>query len=73
MPEGRTGNRTHDNELARAEAVRQSATRARGGTQAAVKAAEITFYRAWLASARSNGLDQAAPINALWHLGVRDP
>jgi hypothetical protein len=61
-----SGNKTHDTAVANAEGVRQTAVAA-ATTQAAVTAAEITFYKAVLASCKSNlgGSGQEAAISAL--------
>jgi len=66
-----TGNKTHDTAVANAEGVRQTAVAA-ATTQAAVTAAEITFYRAVLSSCRSNlaGSGSEAAISALKSLGT---
>jgi hypothetical protein len=48
-----SGNVAHDNAVRAAEGVRQASVAA-ASTQAAVKAAEITFYRAVQASCRAN-------------------
>lgn len=73
MSQSKTGNVTHDTTVAAAEAARQSAARASGVSQATTKTAEITFYRACLASAKANSIDQGPFLHALWTLGVRDP
>lgn len=73
MAPGKTGKKNHDDAIDHAESSRQSVTRAAGVSQATVKAAEITFYRAAVASARTNGVDTGGFIHALWSLGVRDP
>ncbi len=69
---GKTGKKNHDDAIDHAEANRQSATRAAGVSQATVRTAEVTFYRAALASARTNGVDQGGIIHALRTLGVGD-
>lgn len=63
-------NPTHDNELARADGVRQSAVRASAATQAAATAADIVYYQACLASAKAQGLQQCEFIKALRDLGA---
>lgn len=68
-----TGNVTHDRVVKNNESVRQSAVRASGATQSAAVTADIAYYRAVLASARAQGLDQGPSLHALWTLGVRDP
>jgi len=72
MP-SKTGKVSHDEEIGRAFGVAQSAARAAGASQATVRAAEIISYRAALASARANGVEQGVFQDALWQLGVRDP
>ena len=64
-------NKTHNAAVANAEGVRQAAVAA-ASTQAAVTAAEITFYRSVLASCKSNlgGAGQEAAISALKALGT---
>lgn len=69
---GKSGKVPHDTEIERVESVRQSAAGVAGVSQATVKTAEIAYYRAALASARANGIDQGGCIHALWVLGVRD-
>lgn len=65
-----SGVRAHDVTVASAEATRQTAVAAAGSSQAAVRNAEITFYRAALASAKTNGISPAVFIDALRELGV---
>jgi hypothetical protein len=66
----KTGNSAHDAAVNLAEGARQVAV-ASAASQAAVRAAEITFYRAVVASCRANnngsGIEQ--PLNALRELG----
>lgn len=69
MSVSKTANQTHDNTVNAAEGARQVAA-APGMTQAAVKAAEITFYRAAKASALANGAGPAVFIRALQQLGT---
>jgi hypothetical protein len=66
-----TGNKTHDTAVANAEGVRQVAV-ANATTQAAVTAAEVSFYRSVLASCKSNlgGSGSEAAISALKALGT---
>ena len=66
-----TSVKSHDDSVAKAEGVRQTAVAA-ASTQAAVTAAEITFYRSVLNSQRSNlnGAGQEATMQALRALGV---
>lgn len=61
----------HNATVAIAEGTRQSAVAAAGNNQASVTAAEITFYRAALASALANGCGTAAFQSALMALGVK--
>lgn len=69
MAIAQTGNRTHDAAVAVAESTRQVAV-ASATSQAGVRAAEISFYRTALASAKANGLPTANLITALAELGV---
>jgi hypothetical protein len=66
----RSGVKAHDDVLATAEGVRQAAVGAAGATAAQIKAAEIVFYRAALASATTNTCGQVAFLTALRELGV---
>lgn len=73
MAFGKTGKVVHDLEVDRVESIRQSAAGAAGATQATVRTAEATFYRAALASARSTGgVDVGGILHALKTLGVSD-
>ena len=65
----KTGNRVHDDAIVTAESVRQAAA-VPGATQAAVRTADITFYRAARASAIAQGLSPEPFIQALNDLGV---
>jgi hypothetical protein len=62
-------NQQHGSDVAVAEGVRQSAVAAASG-QAAVTAAEITFYRAALKSGLANSVSVADYVFALKQLGV---
>jgi hypothetical protein len=66
----KSGNVAHDNAIALAEGARQVAV-ASASSQAVVRSAEITFYRAVLSSCRTNnngsGIEQ--PLQALRELG----
>ena len=62
-------NANHRAALQAAEMTRQSAVAA-AGSQAAVKAAEITFYRTARASAIANGLSPTPFTYALLELGT---
>jgi hypothetical protein len=66
-----TGVMTHDNNVRVAEGVAQAA-KAAANTQAAVTAAEITYYRTRKASALANGLasEAATAQLALMTLGT---
>jgi hypothetical protein len=72
MAISQTGVRTHDLAVAAAEAVRQTAVAAAGNNQASVTAAEIVFYRAVLASCKTNnnGAGAEAAVTALKQLGT---
>lgn len=67
-----TYNTTHDATTKRNEGLRQSAVRTGSATQAQAVTADIAYYRAVLASAKANGLDQGPILFALWTLGARD-
>lgn len=73
MASSKTGKVTHDETVATAEGSRQSACGVAGVSQATVRAAEQTYYRSALASARAQGVDPGPFIHALWTLGIRDP
>ena len=68
MSTSNSGNKNHDATVNVAESVRQSA--AAGASQATIKTAEITFYRAALASAIANGIQPGVFISALRELGT---
>lgn len=70
MSHAKTFNTTHDNELARGDGVRQSAVRASGASQAAAVAADIVYYQACLASAKTQGFQQGEFLKALRDLGA---
>jgi hypothetical protein len=67
-----TGVAAHDSVCNQAELVRQNAVAVAGNSQSAVKAAELTFYRTVLSSARQNNMsaDIAGVLEALRELGV---
>lgn len=65
-----TGNRIYDAAIAAAEGVRQSAVKAAGNNQAAVKAAEIAFYQTCRAAAQANGISFAQFAEALQELAM---
>ena len=50
----KTGNFAHDQAVASAEGVRQTAVAAAGNNQKSVTAADVAFYRAVAASCRAN-------------------
>jgi hypothetical protein len=62
-------NPAHKTAVNNAESVRQAAVAA-ASTQAAVTAAEITYYRACLASAKTNNCGVEVYISALKSLGT---
>ena len=66
MAQIKTFNKTHDDTCAAAEAVCTAAVAA-AGTQAAIRAAEITKYKAFLASdrANNNGANASVFIHAI--------
>jgi hypothetical protein len=66
----KSGNRVHDDACNLSEMTRQSAVASQTGNQANIKAAEIIFYRACLASALANGLQSGAFVRALQDLGT---
>lgn len=61
-------NFTHEATVALNEGVRQTAVA--GAAQTAAKTAEITFYRACLASAQTNSCSAGTFLAALRELGV---
>lgn len=63
-------NRVHNDTCNLSEGTRQGACAAAAGNQATVKAAEIIFYRACLASALANGVQSGAFVRALQDLGT---
>lgn len=65
----KSGNTTHDTNVAAAELTRQVAVKA-ASTQAAVNTAEIAFYRTCLASAIANNCQTSEFLLALRQLGV---
>ena len=65
----KTGNATHDSNMIVAEGARQVA-QAPGMTPAAVKAADIAWARAGLASAKANGIQPGQFITMLQELGT---
>jgi hypothetical protein len=69
MSISKSGNRSHDDLVNSLEETRQTAVAA-ASTQAAVNAAEITFYRATLASAKANGVEIEPIVAALKQLGT---
>jgi hypothetical protein len=69
MSISKSGNRSHDDLVNSLEGTRQIAVAA-ATTQAAVNSAEITFYRAALASAMANGIGIEPIVAALKQLGT---
>jgi hypothetical protein len=69
MSSTKSGNVTHDANCATAESTRQVAV-ATAANQAAVRAAEITYFRTRKASALANGIQPGQFIAALYELGV---
>jgi hypothetical protein len=67
MSLSKSGNKTHDDAVNAAEGTLQSAI-AVASTQAIMRTATITFYRAVLASCVTNSLDQGPSIFALQSL-----
>jgi hypothetical protein len=65
----KSGHFVHDQTVNLAEGARQVAVAA-ASTQAAVNAAEITFHRAALASAKANGIGIEPIVSALKSLGT---
>jgi hypothetical protein len=68
MSLSKTGKTTHDNTVSAADSTLQTAV-AVATTQAQVSAACLVYYRAVLASAITNGLDQGPFIFAIQNLG----
>ena len=64
----KTGNLAHDSACAIAESIRQGAVA--GASQAAIKTAEIAFYRSIIASCRAQGLPFSNFSAALRDLGT---
>jgi hypothetical protein len=64
----KSGNKTHDDSCNLSEMTRQSAVTAATGNQISIRAAEVTFYRACLASAVANGVQAGAFVRALMDL-----
>lgn len=69
MSTSQSGNKTHDDAVAKAESIRQSAS-VPGTAQATVKAADIGHYRSCLSSALANGINPTCFIQALRDLGT---
>jgi hypothetical protein len=63
-------NRAHAAACAASEATRQVSVSAAGNNQASVRAADIAYYRACLASAITNKCSTDAFITALKELGT---
>jgi hypothetical protein len=69
MSTSQCDNTAHRNAVNAAETTRQVAVAA-SATQAAINTAEITFFRACLASAKTNGVPASHYIEALRALGT---
>lgn len=67
MSNSPTGNKIHDDTVAKAEGVRQSVPA--GSSQATYISADVVFYRAVARSALSNGVSPSAAMSALKALG----
>lgn len=67
-----TNNTTHNAATKQSEGLRQSTVRTGSTTQAQAVTADIAYYRAVLASAKLQGIDQGPILFALWTLGARD-
>jgi hypothetical protein len=63
-------NQTHKATVSTAESTRQVAVAAAGSNQASVNSAEITFYRACVASAKTNSVSASVYMDALRALGT---
>lgn len=66
----KSGVKAHDDTCNASEMTRQSAVAAATGNQATIRAAEITHYRACLASALANGVQGGVFVDALRTLGT---
>jgi hypothetical protein len=66
----RSGNATHDANIATAEALRQAVYLLSTSTQAQCKTADIAFYRTAVTSGIANSVDVGAYIDALHSLGA---
>jgi hypothetical protein len=64
-----SGKQSHDAAVIAAEGQRQTAV-ASAGSQAAVRSAEIAYYRTFVTSALQNGISPSSAIRALQNLGV---
>jgi hypothetical protein len=65
-----TGSVAHNNAVIAAHATRQAAYKSAGSSPALVRAADLAFHRAVLASAKAQGLTAAATVSmeAIWEL-----
>lgn len=63
-----SGNKSHDDTVAKAEGVRQSV--AVGSSQATYISADVVFHRAVVKSALANGVSPSASMAALRELGT---
>lgn len=64
---GPSGNKAHDDTIAKADGVRQSV--APGSAQSVYVSADVTFFKAVATSAIANGVSPAAAMQALKELG----
>jgi hypothetical protein len=69
MSTHQTGNKNHDDAVAKAESIRQVAA-IPGASQSTVRAADVALYRADLASALANGVNPGCFMQALRDLGT---
>jgi hypothetical protein len=69
MSVSKSGHQVHDATVNAAEGTRQVAVAA-AASQSAVASAEVTFYRAALASAKTNGIGIEPIVSALKSLGT---
>jgi hypothetical protein len=70
MPAIRSDNKVHEASCATAESNRQAVIAAAGSSAAAVKAADVAFYRAVIASCKTNSLPFSNFTYALIDLGT---
>jgi hypothetical protein len=70
MATSQCDNTAHKTAVNLAEGVRQVAVAAAGSNQVTINASEITFFRACLASAKTNGVPTSHYVEALRALGT---